>query len=197
MYRADAAFVHHGRCTGTPTWQFFRQSRRRLALSQPGLLRTLRKIPLLLSRRKPIVLPLVHRSLPTAVRHAPLSLALAVHFNAQAVAAQGAPEALTAAYNQAIQAHDWTGAAADTQTSVHLSATAQNLRLLANAQLNSGTNEESLASYLRAIAAAQLEKPARGQPEADWKDNLAKTYIGEGNALLKLHRTAIAVRQLL
>ena len=117
-----------------------------------------------------------------------LALALAVRSTAQAPAAALTPEALTAAYNQAMQAKDWTAAVTAAQKLVDLSAAAENLRLLANAQLYSGATEASLASSDRALNAAQQEKPAPGQPDAAWKDNLSKIYIGKGNALLKLHR---------
>jgi tetratricopeptide (TPR) repeat protein len=115
--------------------------------------------------------------------------------SAQAPAAQNTPEALTAAYNQAMQARDWTGAVTDAQKIVDLTATAQNLWLLANAQLSSGANEESLGTYVLAVVAAQQEKPAQGQPDAAWREDLAKIYIGKGNALLKLNRTTEAVEE--
>ncbi len=122
-----------------------------------------------------------------------LALALAVCSGAQAPPAQTTPETLTAAYNQAMQAKDWTGAVTDAQKLVDLSAGAENLRLLANAQLYSGASEASLATYERALNAAQQEKPAQGQPDGAWKDNLSKIYIGKGNALLKLHRNDEAI----
>jgi tetratricopeptide (TPR) repeat protein len=124
-----------------------------------------------------------------------LSLAVVTRCGAQAPAAQDTPEALAAAYNQAVQARDWTGAVADAKKLVDLSATAQNLRLLADAQLSSGATEESLGTYVLAATAAQQEKPAQSQPDADWKEDLAKIYIGKGNALLKLNRTAEAVEE--
>jgi tetratricopeptide (TPR) repeat protein len=76
---------------------------------------------------------------------------------------------------------------------VALSPAAESLRLLADAQLYSGASADALATYDRAITAAQQEKPAQDQPDADWKDNLAKIYTGKGNALLKLHRTEEAI----
>jgi tetratricopeptide (TPR) repeat protein len=97
-----------------------------------------------------------------------------------ASAAQVTPEALTAAYKQAMQARDWAGAMLAARQLVALSPAAESLRLLADAQLYSG-------------ASAQQEKPAQDQPDADWKDNLAKIYTGKGNALLKLHRTEEAI----
>jgi len=129
-----------------------------------------------------------------------LSLVVPVPCTPQAPAAQNNPEALTAAYNQAMQAKDWSGAAATAQKLVDLSGTARNLRELADALLNDGsarrdsdTITESLSSYDFALEAAEKEKPTQGQPDSDWKDNLAKVYIGKGNALLKLHRNAEAV----
>ena len=77
--------------------------------------------------------------------------------------------------------------------------------LLANAQLyattgqsNTGALEASLATYDRALAAAQQEKPAQAQPDQAqpdqaWKDGVSKIYVGKGNALLKLKRTADAI----
>jgi tetratricopeptide (TPR) repeat protein len=108
-------------------------------------------------------------------------------------AGQNTPEALTATYNQAMQAKDWPGAVTAAQQLVALSATAENLRLLGNAQLYSGAAEDSLASYDRALAAAEQEKPAPGQPDTAWKDEESQIYIGRGNALLKLHRNPEAI----
>jgi tetratricopeptide (TPR) repeat protein len=118
------------------------------------------------------------------------SLLLAVRSGAQAPAAA---QALTAAYNQAMQSKDWNTAIAAAQKLVDLSAASQNLRLLANAQLYSGASEQSLATYDRALATAQQEKPAPGQPDAAWRDNLAQIYTGKGNSLLKLHRNDEAI----
>ena len=115
---------------------------------------------------------------------------------------QNTPETLTAAYNQAMQAKDWPAALAAAQQLVdaNANATSSNLLLLANAQLyattghsDTGPLEACLATYDRALAAAQQEKPAEGQPDTAWKDGVAKIYIGKGNALLKLKRNADAV----
>ena len=65
--------------------------------------------------------------------------------------------------------------------------------MLGNAQLFNGGAEASLATYDRALAAAQQEKPAEGQPDNAWKDGVSKIYIGKGNALLKLQRNADAI----
>jgi tetratricopeptide (TPR) repeat protein len=103
------------------------------------------------------------------------------------------PEALTALYNQAMQAKEWPRAVAVAQQLVALKATSLNLKLLANAQLYSGSADEALATYGQALAAAGKEKPAEGQLMAGWRDGLSQIYVGEGNALLKLKRTDGAI----
>jgi tetratricopeptide (TPR) repeat protein len=100
---------------------------------------------------------------------------------------------LTAQYNQAMLAKDWSGAIATAQQLVSLKATSLNLKYLGNAQLYSGSADAALATYDQALAAAEKEKPAEGQPMNEWKDGLAQIYIGKGNALLKLKRTAEAI----
>ena len=122
-----------------------------------------------------------------------LSLAVVACATAQVPAAQNTPESLTAAYNQAMQAKDWPQAVVVARQLVGLKATPLNLKLLANAQLYSGSADEALATYDRAIAAAEAEKPAEGPAMAGWKDGLSQIYIGKGNALLKLKRTAEAI----
>jgi len=102
-------------------------------------------------------------------------------------------DALTAQYNQAMQAKDWPSATATAQQLVGLKATSLNLKLLANAQLYSGSADAALATYGQALAAAEKEKPAEGPAMASWKDGLSQIYIGKGNALLKLKRDAEAV----
>lgn len=102
-------------------------------------------------------------------------------------------DVLTAQYNQAMQAKDWSRAVATAQQLAGVKATSLNLKLLANAQLYSGSTDDALATYSRAQAAAQQEKPANDQAMGTWKDGLAQIYIGKGNALLKLHRTAEAI----
>ena len=92
-----------------------------------------------------------------------------------------------------MQAKEWPRAAATAQQLVALKATSLNLRLLANAQLYSGSADAALATYDQALAAAEKEKAAEGQPMNDWKDSLAQIYIGKGNALLKLKRTTEAI----
>jgi tetratricopeptide (TPR) repeat protein len=121
-----------------------------------------------------------------------LPLLLGVPSAAQ-TAAQNTPQALKATYDQAMQAKDWPAAIAAAQQLVGSHATAENLKLLGNAQLYGGAAEESLATYDRALAAAEQEKPAPGQPDAAWKDMVATIYIGKGNAFLKLHRNPDAV----
>jgi superkiller protein 3 len=103
-------------------------------------------------------------------------------------------EVLAAEYDSAVQAREWPRAVTAARQLVELSAVSKNLKLLADAQLISGMMEEALASYDRAIATAEKEKPARGEPEIDWKEGVAKIYVGKGNALLKLHRDPEAVK---
>ncbi|MGA2352019.1 MAG: hypothetical protein ABSF70_16410 [Terracidiphilus sp.] len=102
-------------------------------------------------------------------------------------------EALTADYNQAMQAKEWPRAIVLAQQLVTLKATSLNLKLLGNAQLYSGSSDAALANYDQALAAAQQEKPAEGHSMTEWKDGLAQIYIGRGNALLKLKRNAEAI----
>jgi tetratricopeptide (TPR) repeat protein len=103
------------------------------------------------------------------------------------------PEKLTAQYNQAMQAKDWSSAVATAQQLVALKAASLNLKLLANAQLYSGSAEEALTTYGQALAAAEKEKPAESKAMAGWKDGLSQIYIGKGNALLKLKRNDEAI----
>ncbi len=102
-------------------------------------------------------------------------------------------DALTAQYNQAYQAKDWSGAVATAQQLVALKATSQNLKLLGNAQLYSSSADAALATYGQALAAAEKEKPAEGPAMAGWKDGLSQIYIGKGNALLRLKRNDEAI----
>jgi tetratricopeptide (TPR) repeat protein len=108
-------------------------------------------------------------------------------------AGQGTPEALTATYNQAMQAKDWPTAVAAAQQLVALNATAENLRLLGNAQLYNGAADDALATYDRALSAANQDKPAPGQPDTAWKDEVSKIYVGKGNGFLKLKRNPEAI----
>ncbi len=103
------------------------------------------------------------------------------------------PEAMTVLYNQAMQAKDWPRAITLAQQLVAQKATSLNLKLLGNAQLYSGVADAAEATYEQALAAAEKEKPAQGQPMNEWKDGLSEIYIGKGNALLKLKRTAEAI----
>ncbi len=121
-----------------------------------------------------------------------LPLLLGVPSAAQ-TAAQNTPQGLKATYDQAMQAKDWPAAIAAAQQLVGSHATAENLQLLGNAQLYGGAAEESLATYDRALATAQQEKPAEGQPDTAWKDGVSRIYIGKGNALLRLKRTSEAI----
>ncbi|MGA2084496.1 MAG: hypothetical protein ABSG60_03140 [Terracidiphilus sp.] len=136
----------------------------------------------------------MHRSIPIfAAALLPLLFAFPAAPQTSNSAGGQSPEALTATYNQAMQAKEWPRAIAIAQQLAGLKATSLNLRLLANAQLYSGSADEALATYGRALAAAEQEKPAQGQPTNEWKDGLAQTYIGKGNALLKLKRTTEAI----
>lgn len=109
--------------------------------------------------------------------------------------AQAAPAELATQYNQAIKAQDWPGAVVIAQQLVERYPTSANLLLQANAQLNAASAqhdtskmEASLANYDSAVAIAEQEKPAEGQPETAWKGGVASIYVGKGNALLKLKR---------
>jgi tetratricopeptide (TPR) repeat protein len=123
----------------------------------------------------------------------PFLLVLAAVSQASNSSVEQTPEVLAARYTQAMQTKDWPGAAATAQQLVVLKATSLNLKLLANAQLYSGSADVALATYDQALAAAEKEKPAEGQPMNEWKDGRAQIYIGRGNALLKLKRTAEAI----
>lgn len=136
-----------------------------------------------------------------------LAFLLAVPAGPQAAptGAQNTPQALKATYDQAMQAKDWPAAVAAAQKLVDANATSANLLLLGNAQLYSTTGqgdtaplEAALATYDRALAKAEQEKPApdksdQAQTDQAWKDSASKIYIGRGNALLKLKRTAEAI----
>ena len=132
-------------------------------------------------------------SLPTIVALLAVLFVQPLAAQAQSGVAQETQESLTAAYSQAMQARDWPHALAIAQQLVDQSATAENLRLLGNAQLYGDAAEESLATYVRALAAAETEKPAPGQPDQAWRDRVSQIYIGKGNALLKLKRNAEAI----
>ena len=110
-------------------------------------------------------------------------------------ASQPEPDALTARYNQAMLAKDWPQAVTTARELVNVRATSENLKLLGNAQLYSGSASEALSTYDRALAAAELEKPAAGQAVDKWKDGEAQIRIGRGNALLKLHRNPEAIEE--
>ena len=100
---------------------------------------------------------------------------------------------LTDLYNQAIQSKDWSHAVTIAQQLTAQKATSENLKLLANAELYSGSADAALATYDQALAVADKEKPSEGQPLNEWKEGLAQIYINKGNALLKLKRTAEAI----
>jgi tetratricopeptide (TPR) repeat protein len=131
-----------------------------------------------------------------------MSFFLAVPVSAQTAqsGAQSTPQALKATYEQAIKAQDWPAALATAQQLVDSYPTSANLLMLANAQLyvasaQHATNkmEATLATYDSALAMAEQEKPAKGQPDQAWKDGESNIYLGKGNALLKLKREADAI----
>ncbi len=122
-----------------------------------------------------------------------LLMVMAAHSTAQAPAAQNTPESLTAVYNQAMQAKEWPQAVTAAQQLVALKATSLSLKLLGNAQLYSGSADEALVTYGRALAAAENEKPAEGQAINGWKNGLSQILIGKGNALLRLKRNDEAI----
>ena len=134
------------------------------------------------------------------MRHAALAAILALPLVVLPVIAQTTsppaeetPESLSASYKQAMQAKDWAGALAAAEKLVDLSATADHLRMLSEAQIDSGGLDAALATCDRALAQAQLEKPAEGQPDTTWKTLLGKIYVDKGNAYLKLRRNADAI----
>ena len=107
----------------------------------------------------------MRRSIPIlAAALLPLLFILATYSQVSTSADEQKPEALTALYNQAMQAKEWPRAVAIAQGLVELKASSLNLKLLANAQLYSGSAEAALATYDQALAAAEKEKPAEGQP---------------------------------
>jgi tetratricopeptide (TPR) repeat protein len=116
----------------------------------------------------------------------PLLFVLQAASQSSSSAADQPPDALTALYTQAMQAKDWSGAVAAAEQLVALQATSLNLKLLGDAQLYSGLPYAALATYDKAVAAAEKEKPADGQPLKEWNNGLAQILIAKGNALLKL-----------
>lgn len=112
---------------------------------------------------------------------------------AAGAAQQDTPESLKAAYDQAVKAKDWPAALADAQKLVNLNPIAENLRLLGNAQSNSGAPQDALATYDQALAAAETEKPAAGQPDTDWKNEKSKILVAKGNAYLRMKRNDDAI----
>lgn len=132
------------------------------------------------------------------MRRAALALLLAFPLSTLAAQAtnppaQETPASLTASYAQALQARDWASAIAAAQKLVDLSATADHLRMLEEAQINANALDAALATCDRAIAAAQQEKPAADQPDTAWKALLGRLYTDKGNAYLKLRRNPDAI----
>jgi tetratricopeptide (TPR) repeat protein len=136
----------------------------------------------------------MRRSIPILVAALlPLLFALPAAPQTPSSAGEQDSAALTAQYNQAMQAKNWPSAVTLAQQLVAQKATSLNLKLLANAQLYSGSSDAALTTYDQALADAEQEKPAEGQPMTEWKDGLSQIYIGKGNALLKLKRTPEAI----
>jgi tetratricopeptide (TPR) repeat protein len=136
----------------------------------------------------------MRRSIPSfAAALLPLLLVIPAAPQTSSGASGQNPETLTADYNQAMYAKNWPRALTLAQQLVAQKATSMNLKLLGNAQLYSGSSDAALATYEQALATAEKEKPAQGQPMTGWKDGLSQIYIGKGNALLKLKRTEEAI----
>ncbi len=135
----------------------------------------------------------MRRSIPILAALLPLLFLLPAAGQTSKSSGEQNSESLTAVYDQAMQAKEWPRAVTTAQQLVALKATSLNLKLLANAQLYSGSAEEALATYGRAMAAAEEEKPADDQAMAKWKDGLSQIYIGKGNALLRLKRNDEAI----
>jgi len=103
------------------------------------------------------------------------------------------PASLQAAYDRAKESKDWASALAAAQKLVGLRPSAENLRMLAEAQIFSGANADALATTERALEAVEKEKPADGQPDTAWKDLKSKILLTRGNAFLRLRRNADAI----
>lgn len=97
------------------------------------------------------------------------------------------------AYAAAIQAKNWPAAIDSAQQLVAASPTADHLRLLAEAQYDSGSLQEALGTFAGALQASAAERPATGVGDADWKALTGRIYLWQGNTYLKLRRTADAV----
>lgn len=110
-----------------------------------------------------------------------------------APAAAPAVDPITADYNAAMLARNFTGAVTLAQQLVQLKPTSHNLMLLGNAQLYSKADADALATYEKALVTADSEKPAAGKPLTDWSDGRSQIYVGRGNALLRLKRNDDAI----
>jgi len=129
----------------------------------------------------------------SAVFLLPLYYALLAAGQNSGTARQDTSEPLKAAYDQAMHAKDWQAALAAAQKLVDLKPMAENLRLLGNAQANSGALQDALATYDRAISVAQQEKPTEGLPDSTWKDEKSKILVAKGNAYLRLKQNSDAI----
>jgi tetratricopeptide (TPR) repeat protein len=109
-------------------------------------------------------------------------------------AGQNTPETLRATYDQAMKARDWAGALIAGQQLVNMSASAEDLLLLAEAQLSSGANEAALATADRALDVVKKEKPAEeDQSDGGRKELRSKIFLARGDALLGLRRNHEAI----
>ena len=104
---------------------------------------------------------------------------------------QTTPEARAAAYDTAMKSRDWVNAVAVAREAVENNATSVNLRRLADAQLYAGAQDQSLATYERALAAAEQERPAQGQPtpigrKASRRSTLARETLCSSSTALPM-----------
>ena len=106
---------------------------------------------------------------------------------------QNSPEALEAAYDQAMKATNWASAIADAQRLVAMTDSAAHLILLAEAQIASGANTDALATSDRALDASKKNKASEDEPESALRDEKARIYLIRGNALLRLRRDREAI----
>lgn len=108
---------------------------------------------------------------------------------------QSTPESLKAAYDNAMQGRDWSEAVAAARKLVTLNASADNLLLLANAQFNSDTPQNAVATYDRILAIVQQNKPPQGQPATQFQELVGKLEISKGNVYVKLRRNSDAIAE--
>lgn len=131
-------------------------------------------------------------SLLSAALLLPLCFALPAAGQNPGASNSGAADELSAQFAQSMKARDYPAAIATGQKLVDLSPTAEHIRMLGTAQSNANDSRTAVATFDRALAVAQQEKPAQGEPDTAWKDLVAKIYLNKGNALLKLRRNGEA-----